>query len=423
MPRLLQGRNRPSTSASASTPSRSATSNRGSGSATDLPPIEPPSHPINETGKRALAEISSNRETRKYEAHLAKSAGYLKDSVGIIQDALYTRRNQLKGLVEKRRANGATERNDLELQLDGYTSRLTTEVDELTESSEAALRQVIDYRAELEDEKQVLDTVLEQVRGQRPRPEPQPQKRERERKRKVAKRRAADSEDDDFDEDDKVQEEDEEEDAPDVADVPPLVSVRELLKTARRSKASEYEALSAYQRYGKDNEYISFKKTWHDAQHPEDQVPLPDASTWFDQHGRPTTGAAAEEEDDDLVVEREIIDLKCPLSLQVLKEPYSNHKCTHTFEKSAIMDYLQTSGGTAQCPVCEEELTVMDLYFDKLVLRKIKRAEEAARRDVDGTSDAEAHSGADESMIIQRTNNVKKERARSRQNVEDVEDD
>ena len=70
--------------------------------------------------------------------------------------------------------------------------------------------------------------------------------------------------------------------------------------------------------------------------------------------GRPTKGIAAADDDDDLVVEREIRDLKCPLSLRMMKDPYSNHKCQHTFEKSAIMDFLRTNGGVAKCPVCTE---------------------------------------------------------------------
>jgi len=31
--------------------------------------------------------------------------------------------------------------------------------------------------------------------------------------------------------------------------------------------------------------------------------------------------------------------LKCPLTLQTFKEPYSNHVCKHTFEKSAILQF------------------------------------------------------------------------------------
>jgi E3 SUMO-protein ligase NSE2 len=234
----------------------------------------------------------------------------------------------------------------MEVQLTEHIAKLETEVTALTDGSEEALRGVIDCRAELEDEKYVLKEVQDRVRAQQPRPErPQP-------KRKVPKRRDSASDADDHD-DEAV--EDEDEDMPDAEDEVPLEGIVDMLKTARESKANEYEALSAYQRYGLNNDYISFKKVWHDAQHPEDQIPLPDATTWFDELGRPRKGVvSAADEDEELVIEREIIDLKCPLSLQIMKEPYGNRKCRHVFEKSAILDFLSSNGGQANCPVCSE---------------------------------------------------------------------
>ncbi|KAK0629145.1 zinc-finger of the MIZ type in Nse subunit-domain-containing protein [Bombardia bombarda] len=385
-PRLVQGSHRPRTTASGSASSASRRD------PAELPPYEPPAYPMNDAAKRALAEISKNRETRRYEQHLVKSAGYLRDSVGTINDILFLRRSHLALVVERRQALGVTEKTEWEVEEEEYTARMESVVATLTDESEAAMREVIDRRAELEDERQVLAVVQEQISAQKPRREPQ----HRGRKRKGPKRPPVDSDGEDVDDEEHDgAAEDDDEDMPDREDETPLTGVRELLKSARESKADEYNALSAHERYGLNNDYISFKKTWHDAVHPEDQVPLPDASTWFDALGRPTTGAAADGDDDDLMIEREIIDLKCPLSLQTMKEPYSNHKCKHTFEKSAILDFLRTNGGTAQCPVCSKELQVKDLYLDDLILRKIKRAEQARRRDVDDTSDIEVNDAGD----------------------------
>ena len=301
---------------------------------------------MNEAGKRALAELCNTRETRRYEQHLSSSATQLRDSVGAINDALFNCQRNLAALVEKRTAQGVSEKSDLETTLEKAATELEAQVSELTERSEAALREVIDYRAELEDEKQVLQEVQQQVNAQKPRPEPKPKAPRRRRHRE------RDSDDDEENED--VEEEAEDVDMYAAESEVHITGVTEILRTARESKADEYSAMSAYQRYGVNNDYISFKKTWHDAQHPNDQVPLPHATTWFDELGRPTKGIVAADEDDDLVVEREIRDLKCPLSLQLMKEPYSNHKCKHTFEKSAIMDFLRTNQGVAKCPVCTE---------------------------------------------------------------------
>jgi CheY-like chemotaxis protein len=66
---------------------------------------------------------------------------------------------------------------------------------------------------------------------------------------------------------------------------------------------------------------------------------------WIGQEGdlfRETIPAIALEradDDDDLQMTGVISSLKCPLTLRTFKEPYSNKKCKHTFEKSAILQF------------------------------------------------------------------------------------
>ncbi|KAH6843082.1 zinc-finger of the MIZ type in Nse subunit-domain-containing protein [Chaetomium sp. MPI-CAGE-AT-0009] len=411
MPRLLQRTRRPDAASSGPQVPDDAP--------LELPPYEPPSYPMDEAIKRKLAALNGSRETdsarRQYEAHLAKSSTYLFESVGSINDILFARKRSLAHMIEKRRARGEEGTSDTQLSLEEYVAELDATITELTDSSEQALRWVIDCRAELEDHQAVLEQVMEGLNAQRPRPEPRPPK---------IKRRAAGSDDEDGGSAAGDGEEQEEEEDEIVAeDVPPLVGARELLEAARKAKMDEYDALSPHQRYAVNNDYISFKKNWHDALHPEDQVPLPDPSTWFDEHGNPTKDAVADaNEDDDLVVEREIIDLKCPLSLQIMKEPYSNQKCRHTFEKMAIMEFIQSNGGMAKCPVCSEDLRIKDLYLDEVVLRKVKRAAEAARRGADETSDIEPEED-DSSMIVGKSINIKKERVRSQRRMEEIDAD
>jgi hypothetical protein len=348
MPRLLQRTRRPDATASGRSGSDDVP--------LELPPYEPPSYPMDAATKQTLATMSGNRETdssrRQYEKHLTHSSTYLSESVASINDILFARKRSLAHMADKRRGRGDGEKPEHEVSLEEYVAELDATITELTDSSEEALRWVIDCRAELEDHQAVLGAVMEGLNAQQPRPEPRP------KTEKAARRRAAGSDDEDGDAGSENAEPQEgEDDEAEVAaeDVPPLVGVKELLEAARKAMVDEYDALSAHQRYAVNNDYISFKKNWHDALHPEDQVPLPDPSTWFDEHGRPTKDAVADANgDDDLVVEREIIDLKCPLSLQTMKEPYSNHQCKHTFEKTAIFEFIQTSGGMAKCPVCSQ---------------------------------------------------------------------
>ncbi|CCC12994.1 unnamed protein product [Sordaria macrospora k-hell] len=356
--RLVQGSRRPQSTASAAT-----SAHNGS----DLPPYEPPSHPMNDAGRQALANITSNnQDMRKYEDHLSKSATYLREAVGAINDTLFTRKSLLTRKIEKRRGRGESEKGEDEAELEEYVNKLNGDVTHLTDEIEAALRQVIDYRAEVQGEKLVLGSVVDLPSGPTT----------------IVTRKWGG-----------VDEEPEEEEAAEAEDEASLTCVREALHKARDSKARQYRATSAYDRYASNNEYIAFKKMWHDAQHPEDQVPLPDASTWFDNQGRPIRdGAPAGEED--LIIEREVQDLTCKLSLRPFKEPYANHQCPHVFEKSAILEYLRNTGGKAQCPVCNKELRIKDLYLDELTLRKVKRAARAAMESEDRSSNA----GPDEQM-------------------------
>lgn len=58
-----------------------------------------------------------------------------------------------------------------------------------------------------------------------------------------------------------------------------------------------------------------------------------------------------------------------------------------------------------------------------MILRKVKRAEQAARRGVDDTSDVEPDEDGDDSVVIERTNRIKKERDPPRRQMEEIEEE
>lgn len=101
-----------------------------------------------------------------------------------------------------------------------------------------------------------------------------------------------------------------------------------------------------------------FKQVIHDAQHPgDDAPPVPHARTWFPDDNV-TQGSAsrrrqnnttdntnnADDSDDDVVIERATTSLKCSLTLQYFKEPFTSTVCNHTFEKSSILEYHRNEG-------------------------------------------------------------------------------
>ncbi|KAK4229363.1 zinc-finger of the MIZ type in Nse subunit-domain-containing protein [Podospora fimiseda] len=377
----------------------------GARSSPEMPPYEPPTYPMDDKGKNALRSMvdswDNDASKRKYEMHLNHATQRLRSAVGSINDVLVDRQQTLSQMVERRRADGTTEKSEEELEAEKYFDELNGKVTELTNKSEEALRKVLDYQAESQDTKEVLRNVLQEVQKQRPRPEPKP-------KREKRRPRGDGSDDEDGDEAEAADRDDAMED---VEDVPSLTGIIETLKAARKSQAETYRSMPPYQRYALNNDYIAFKKTLHDALHPDGDAPLPDASNWFDEQGHPVMTASTNlGDDDDLVVEREIMDLKCPLSLQVFKEPFSNHRCKHTFEKSAIVEFINSNRGVAKCPVCSQDLRITDFFLDEVVLRKVKRAEQAARQDFNGTSDFEADDSNDDSVVVGRTKRIKKER-------------
>lgn len=321
-----------------------------------LPEYEPLECPLDDEGRRALEELSTNRMQNRYVRNLKAGATNLSNSVGDIQEQLFRRRAHLA--TQKRRRGGEDDEDpeagaeDLEA-LEEYLDEYAGKVDQNSREAEAALRLLIDRRAELEEEGNVIaDLYLAATNAQA---DENTRQLAKERRREVAieiaqtRGEPIPPEEDDDDDEDKP---------------PPPASNLHGYRKGQDGKRHEYEQLTFHQRYALHNEYAGFKKVWNDAAVGEDGPPLPDASRWFSASDEPIlptvalraggrsrsrTADPGNDSDDDIAVAREVTSLRCPLSLQEFVEPYSNNKCKHTFEKSAILDYLPASG-EVQCP-------------------------------------------------------------------------
>lgn len=325
-----------------------------------LPTYEPPMHPLDDKARALLHSANDPRVLRKINNHVAKSIELLTKSVGCVNDRLAERRKLVKSL-EKRRLNSAAAADgarplkaEMEPGQAAYLADLEAKVARLTELSEAAMRDVLDYRVELVDEEAAFAAVEREVARQQPRPvAPRP-----ERKTK------GDAGHEETSENEIGEEEEEDEEMADVdnaaaaASLEPHTSAVQLLRKELAARQSQYRQLSMHQRYSQDNDYIIFKKTWHDAVHDGDGVPVPHASTWFDKDGRPVAPNkdAVQEDgsDDELMIQREVVDLRCPLTQAIMEEPYTSCVCKHTFEKSAIYEYISQFPNSAKCPVCTQ---------------------------------------------------------------------
>ncbi|KAF9876247.1 hypothetical protein CkaCkLH20_06190 [Colletotrichum karsti] len=334
----------------------------------DLPPYEPLACPLTNEAKRAIAELSNTRDVHRYQTHIKNSIQHLGQSVMDINDVTRDTRDSVARVAAKRPESALEDKSERELGLEKHLAALEADVPTISAEAEAALRDLIDRQVQLEDDKAALVATVDYFQSL-----PAPAARPR--------RGQQDGEGEGQDED--------------VEMPPPEQSVIDTLRQHRAEKQREYERLNAYQRYALNNDYAAFKKLWHESVHGDNGPPVPNAKRWFDDAGNPVVprmsagqdvknegGAAEDDEDDDLIIASEVRDYRCPLSMAEFQEPYSNHVCNHTYEKQWLVDMLRKApGGRGVCavPGCEKSFQLSDFYDDRVILRKMKRAQELQR--------------------------------------------
>ncbi|CAF3461548.1 unnamed protein product [Fusarium graminearum] len=348
-------------------------SNPSSSSTTELPEYEPPACPLTDVACRNLNDLSNTRTSAVYQQQISESIRLLGFSVSDIHERLRTQRESLANQKARREEKG-TDKTEDEQRLEAHLEKFEARVNELTESSEKAVRELIDHRAELEDEAGILSELCDITSA-----EAQQQRQQQE----------------------------EQGEGDDQKDQVAASSVIETFKDLRVKKDAEYKDMSAHQRYALNNDYAGFKKLWHDAAAGEEGPPLPDASRWFTQDDEPVMGGAdagADDDDDDIAIAHEVISVNCPLTLQPMKDPYTNRNCKHTFEKSALLEYLPMRG-ESQCPQagCSQSFSRArfdhDFFHDQAMVRRIKRARQAQAQQEMEMDDEDDAGGDDEVRV------------------------
>ncbi|TAQ89747.1 hypothetical protein B7494_g1941 [Chlorociboria aeruginascens] len=356
-----------------------------------LPPYEPPSCPLTASTRRAIEQLRNNRDYDKYKKHVDLAVKNVSECAIENNDHLYARRALVEKATNKRKEKQIpdSEKTQMDIDDESYVFSMEKKVGDLTAKAEKALRELIDFKDELAMQDNILHDVSEKITVD-PRPA-------------VRRRQRLDDEDEDV-EMDRSQ-------AP--ADDADILSAVELLKNAREEYASKYTAQSMMARYADNKDYAYFKRSVHDALNQgENPPPVPHASTWFSENNaagssrRQHAAAVDDDDDDEIVMTHEKTDNRCPLSLQLLTEPYNNNVCRHVFQKDAIMEYFYKEAVAfvpssqhreagkkyakqVQCPQtgCEAMLEEKDFYFDKLLLRQIKRSQRPAATDLEEEDD------------------------------------
>lgn len=407
---------RPRPSGASSRNARHSTMPRASTAAIPgLPPYEPPKHPLNPSAHNALRNLSSAHQgfgaLKKHQSDAIEALG---DSAVLINDRLHDRTKKHKRRDEEL-ANGLAKENlspesriqiqhqrrDAAQELGGFK----TAIDGMTERMDDSIRKMIDGReamTQLEDSLKKARELVQSAGGQVSTQQSSTQRTNRRRRQR--------DEDEDEDEEFEPTLPDETQDAR--SDRNAQCSISDIFRHDLQRQIDAYRSLPLSVRYADHNDYVHFKKMVHDGRYHDD-VDMPHASTWFVSENRaPEPGVttrrgaveAADDSDDDIVVARQTVSTKCPLTLREFVEPVTSSKCPHSFERSAIMDMISAStitsgGGTqrgvrggkkaVQCPVtgCQQNLTADDLQADPIIIRRIKRLQQARTAEEEGSDE------------------------------------
>ncbi|KAF1850211.1 uncharacterized protein K460DRAFT_411944 [Cucurbitaria berberidis CBS 394.84] len=392
----MTSRNRHSTSrpiasrpSVAPTPSRTATE--------ELPPYKKPSHPLDAEATRALRDLQG-RSLNDVKRHNTQAVTAIRSTAESVNDMLRDHAHYLERRQKKWDAGKSLDDKEEEEQT---MKELQQKVDEATAKLEESMRAMVDSGMAA----QRIDQTLDWLRQNAPRhleEEYHTQVTQRATQRQSqsqaeSQRRRTQGADGD----------EEIDDAPTPGPTPldgsrvALTGASELFTSRMQSQKDSYTALSLTARYARNNDYRDFKRIVHDAKYGDDGPPLGHEDTWFTESGSPAPGITDStqrgdfDDDDDIVVDKATISTRCPLTFQQYKEPYTSFKCPHTFEKNAVLDMIRTGphriGGARaiECPVpgCGQMLTSDDLRTDAILVRKIKRIQQAEAEEAEESSD------------------------------------
>lgn len=163
--RLVQGRSRQSDTSSASTPVQRR-HREDVPVSVHLPPYEPPSCVLSAKARTELNKLRvAEEEMRKYRKHLDFSQKTIPDAVAQLNDKANKRKQAKERWASKRIAEGRTDDDKTQVEKDEEVTAvmMTKQSKELTERSEKALRDIIDYGDEQSMHGNILQEVIDSI--------------------------------------------------------------------------------------------------------------------------------------------------------------------------------------------------------------------------------------------------------------------
>lgn len=435
-----------------------------------LPTYEKPVAPLNADARLKLSQLLDDTYSlRKSNDTLDKAARFLNDMAGNLNEQLHDRTDLLSQRKRKRAQatrDGSDNAEDDEAfeREEALLKEHEAKVTNMTKRLDISVRKTIEgYAANIN-----LDAVLKDL-GRTSNlaaaatvEHAATQHATQASQRSQARRRVADDEDEDVDSDGEVTQ------IPATAaqstpgaqqaatPAPPVPALTPAFTANLSDAADRYTAQSLTTRYASHNTYVDFRKIVHDALHPDQNIPLPHANTWFAaEEGREApapgdTSRTGEDDDgEDIAIARVTLSTKCPLTLVQLVDPVTSKVCKHSFERFAISEMIKTQRppprargqpapqwtASVECPVggCDKRIREQDLEVDAVVVRQIKRVQRAREREEEEEGEDGEHAqtvGSQDSEVVDvdvvgTARSVKTERVRATlgEEIEDVDDE
>lgn len=324
----------------------------GSTEDVELPPYRKPSHTLTDAAKTKLRELN-DRAIGQSKENSRKAGDRITEAAALVLDALRDRQEAVaKERTKWDKGIDLDNREDEEGQL----VFLEEQVDDYMKKSEEAMRAVIDNDMAAQRIEDSLKWLRDHAPGQLERDFAS----QRTQLQSQARRTQTDNSDGT-----QVSVGPTPGPTPLDGSRPSLTGTSEMYAEYVNRRRDEYTSISFSGRYSRNEAYTNFKKMVHDAKYGDDR-PLPHPDTWFTETGSPAPGVTGhgtnddddDDDDDDIVVERATTSIRCPLTFQSFKEPFTSSKCPHTFEQHAIFELIRKSsvrlrGGekAVTCPV------------------------------------------------------------------------
>lgn len=356
---------------------------------------------LNDKAIRALTDLPRTYASdRRLQEHLRGAASLLCSTVSDINEAKLQRRDKHTRQNDRLQQKGE-EPND-----DDDVKEFESRVDSVTEKMDIAIRRIVDDRVWFEN----LSTVLKHV-GDKSRTGPASQTQTTQRSTQLPTQDATPRHREIDEDGNEIGADEDDEDAAPAGPPRPEEAPNALLAAALTASDARHSSKSLTDRYAHDNDYTGFYKALHDARHSnKPNAPIiPAPALWFGREEGRTTSAMSPDlladEDTEIGVVAERISTKCPLTIQYFKDPVTSDVCHHSYERSAILDFLKTSnefmpmtedqqrelaGLTGQqlarksrkvrtprvhCPNCNQWVTEADLRANPVLQRQARRAQ------------------------------------------------